>query len=73
MSQVNEGIGQVLWDEASGEVEIDPVCGMEVQRDRAAGSTLYDGTRYYFCSEDCKLTFDGNPEQFVVGARPEAP
>jgi YHS domain-containing protein len=53
------------WDEASSETEIDPVCGMEVDRARAVGSSHYEGTRYYFCSEECKLSFDASPEEYV--------
>jgi YHS domain-containing protein len=62
-----EGVGgdESVWDEAVNETEIDPVCGMEVERSTAVGASHYDGTRYYFCSEACKLSFDGNPEEYV--------
>src|SRR3989442_525125 len=31
----------------------DPVCGMEVDPETATAKTMYDGDRYYFCSESC--------------------
>jgi P-type Cu+ transporter len=43
---------------------IDPVCGMSVETNDAAQSD-YRGQTYYFCSDDCKTTFDRNPEQFI--------
>lgn len=47
-------------------METDPVCGMEVDPDDAAGSTEYDGEMYFFCSPACKKKFSQNPEQFAV-------
>ncbi|HEY7781134.1 MAG TPA: YHS domain-containing protein [Ktedonobacterales bacterium] len=44
---------------------IDPVCGMEVDTDRPAGTSEYEGTTYYFCSTGCKRRFDAAPEQFA--------
>ena len=35
---------------------IDPVCGMAVDPDHAAGSTTYDGKQYYFCNPGCLLS-----------------
>ena len=32
---------------------IDPICGMSVDPERAAGSFEHDGTTYYFCSKSC--------------------
>ena len=49
----------------SGEGEIDPVCGMTVQPDTAAGRSEYEGRTYYFCSAGCKTRFDADPESFV--------
>ena len=43
----------------------DPVCGMQVDPQQAAGESEYQGTTYYFCSPGCKRQFDRNPEQFV--------
>ena len=46
----------------------DPVCGMDVQPEQAAGQSQHEGRTYYFCCEACKEKFDNNPERF---ARPE--
>ena len=44
----------------------DPVCGMEVTPETAAGKTEYQGRTYYFCSIADKETFDKNPEKYVM-------
>ena len=43
----------------------DLVCGMMVDPKRAAGSSPYLGTTYYFCSAGCKSRFDKNPAKFA--------
>ena len=43
----------------------DPVCGMEVDPQNAAGKSEYQGQTYYFCSKGCKAQFDKDPEKFV--------
>jgi YHS domain-containing protein len=43
----------------------DPVCGMEVEESKAAGSSEYQGRTYYFCSTGCKAAFDKEPEKYV--------
>lgn len=51
----------------------DPVCGMQVDERKAAGTSVSAGTTYYFCSSGCKKKFDANPSKYVgvadVGAR----
>jgi uncharacterized protein len=42
----------------------DPVCGMTIDRGGAPTSTLTKQT-YFFCSTDCKSTFDANPEAYT--------
>ncbi|HEV2041704.1 MAG TPA: YHS domain-containing protein, partial [Casimicrobiaceae bacterium] len=39
----------------------DPVCGMQVDERTAAGSSVFEGRNYYFCSAGCKKKFDANP------------
>jgi Cu+-exporting ATPase len=46
-------------------MEIDPVCGMEVNRNEAAGSSEYNGKTYYFCAPGCKRDFDKDPEKYL--------
>ena len=41
---------------------VDPVCGMEIDPASAAGKSEYKGKPYFFCSEQCKKTFDADPE-----------
>ncbi|HJT70279.1 MAG TPA: YHS domain-containing protein [Terriglobales bacterium] len=43
----------------------DPVCGMQVDPQNAAGQSEYEGKTYYFCSAGCKKKFDANPAQYV--------
>ncbi len=44
----------------------DPVCGMQVDDQRAMFKSQYQGQTYYFCSEDCKRKFEQNPQQYAV-------
>lgn len=60
-------------DEASakkGEVLIDPVCGMTVDPESAAGSFEHRSQTYYFCSRHCLEKFRKDPDAFL--ARPHA-
>lgn len=43
----------------------DPVCGMDVDPAKAAGTTLYKGETIYFCNVNCKKKFDADPEKYV--------
>jgi Cu+-exporting ATPase len=43
----------------------DPVCGMEVDEKTAAGTSVYQGATYYFCSPGCKRAFDKEPEKYI--------
>jgi Cu+-exporting ATPase len=47
------------------EVGIDPVCGMAVDQEHAAGASEYEGASYHFCSLICKQTFDLNPGKYI--------
>jgi YHS domain-containing protein len=51
----------------------DPVCGMEVEEGKAAGTSLYQGQIYYFCSPGCKAAFDRDPEKYVGRHTPPEP
>ena len=44
---------------------IDPVCGMEVDEESAAGQSEYKGQTYYFCAPGCKRDFDKDPEKYI--------
>lgn len=43
----------------------DPVCGMQVDPAKAAGTSEYQGQTYVFCSAGCKKKFDSNPPQYA--------
>jgi Cu+-exporting ATPase len=47
----------------------DPVCGMDVERDDAAGHSNFEGKTFYFCSNECKEKFDQNPQTYVESAQ----
>src|SRR5438105_500780 len=44
---------------------IDPVCGMRVNPQTAAGKTQFNGRTYYFCNPKCQERFVATPLQFV--------
>ncbi len=48
----------------------DPVCGMDVNPETAAATSVYDGTTYYFCAPRCKKAFDENPTMYLRGSGP---
>ncbi|MDQ7820742.1 MAG: YHS domain-containing protein [Armatimonadota bacterium] len=43
----------------------DPVCGMQVDERKAAGTSVYRGQTFYFCSSGCKAAFDKEPEKYA--------
>ena len=43
----------------------DPVCGMDVTPESAAGKSEYKGQIYYFCPPGCKASFDKDPEKYL--------
>jgi Cu+-exporting ATPase len=43
----------------------DPVCGMNVNPQQAAGQSEFRGQTYYSYSQGCKQKFDKNPAQFA--------
>jgi len=46
-------------------LRIDPVCRMAVDPSRQAGSLVYEGREYSFCSLECAQRFAAEPERFV--------
>lgn len=45
----------------------DPVCGMEIDSEKAAATATHEGKTYYFCSAMCKTKFGMNPAQYTKG------
>jgi P-type Cu+ transporter len=54
------------------EPAIDPVCGMSVNKEAAAGSLKHNGQTYFFCSTHCLETFRKDPTRFVKGSIAQA-
>lgn len=46
-------------------IEIDPVCGMEVDTTTSQLSLVHDGTTYWFCGKGCLLDFRDDPAAFL--------
>jgi Cu+-exporting ATPase len=51
------------YEEAN--VVTDPVCKMQIDENKAAGKSEYNGKTYYFCAQVCKTKFDQNPQQYA--------
>jgi Cu+-exporting ATPase len=47
---------------------VDPVCGMTIAPDDAAGRLTHHGHEYFFCSESCLERFRDDPERFLAPA-----
>lgn len=39
----------------------DPVCGMTVDTKEDLEQVVFQGQRYFFCSEACAMQFEANP------------
>ena len=52
----------------------DPVCGMDVNPDSAAGKYEHEGATYFFCNPGCLQKFRAQPARYLSGASaPSAP
>jgi YHS domain-containing protein len=49
-------------------MQTDPVCGMQVDDQKATAKSQFQGTNYYFCSDECKRKFDQQPQQYASKA-----
>ncbi|MBZ5543176.1 MAG: cadmium-translocating P-type ATPase [Acidobacteriia bacterium] len=45
---------------------IDPVCGMEIETEDAAGWHDHQGQRYYFCNPSCLENFRADPDKYLA-------
>ncbi len=41
----------------------DPICGMTVNEKTTKFASVHEGTSFYFCSAQCKRTFDSDPHK----------
>ncbi len=46
----------------------DPVCGMQIDPEQAAGKFEYAGVTYWFCSQACRRQFVADPAKYVAAA-----
>lgn len=46
----------------------DPVCKMTIKEEDAVATSSYKGKTYHFCSDQCKESFDSNPESYLGAA-----
>ncbi len=76
----SEREGQIKPDVKSGDQKetkqakkvIDPVCGMEAEKNEELSYT-YDGTKYYICSADDMEKFKKNPPKYAPPERKHKP
>jgi YHS domain-containing protein len=62
-SKERPSVVSMTWREIA--MAKDPVCGMQVDEKKAAATSNYKGTTYYFCAAACKATFEKSPEKFT--------
>jgi P-type Cu+ transporter len=46
-------------------IEIDPVCGMEVDTTTSDLKTEHDGRTFWFCGRGCLLEFRNDPDKYL--------
>jgi Cu+-exporting ATPase len=51
----------------------DPVCGMMIDPDTAAGRTTYESRDVYFCSDECRRSFESDPASYYDQLGPYEP
>lgn len=44
---------------------VDPVCGMRINKNTAAGEAEYRGQKFYFCINECREKFLKEPERWI--------
>lgn len=55
------GLYQRLRGKRADELVVDPVCHMQVDPHRAAGSRRHDDQEFFFCSSRCVRRFEVDP------------
>ena len=53
-------------------MEIDPVCGMEVDPATAKYQTQHNSKEYFFCAKGCLESFQKDPDRFLENKNSEA-
>ena len=72
--RVREIADRVLWLEDGrfkdmSRLAKDPVCGMQVEVEKAAATVEHGGETYHFCSRGCSWEFNEDPGAFARSAR----
>ena len=44
---------------------VDPICGMNVNPEKAAGTAEHQGKKYFFCSNSCVAKFAADPDKYL--------
>jgi len=57
--------------EGTAQTSVDPVCGMQVDKEKPAATAEYAGKKYFFCCKHCAEKFTANPAQYL-SAKPRA-
>jgi YHS domain-containing protein len=57
--------GEYHKEDGSMAIEIDPVCGMEVDTTTSLLSFEHDGRTYWFCGKGCLLEFKDDPQRYL--------
>ncbi len=55
-----------ITSEAPSPLVHDPVCGMNIDPTRAAGSVEHRGETIYFCSKSCVAKFQADPDRYMA-------
>jgi YHS domain-containing protein len=63
--QEQHGAPMTMASTTEGAPTKDPVCGMDIQADKAPFSEEYKGKTYRFCSDSCHDRFLKNPGQYA--------
>ena len=69
--RIKEIADRVLWLEDGQfkdmvKMDIDPVCGMSVEREKAPAHWEYRDETYYFCAVGCREEFQEEPDRFLT-------
>jgi len=63
--KIDRGFDDATHHGRASQASVDPVCGMTVNPESAAGSYEYKGQTYSFCSAHCLNKFRQDPESFL--------
>jgi len=62
---MHEPFGMEDYSDGTAVCSLDPVCGIAVDEEKAAGKTGYAGQMYYFCSKKCQNDFELAPGYYI--------